>query len=336
MKKYKINTGKESLEFEISEDFTQEVLSLNDFSIVKNLKKEVTKALQFPISSCTINQLVKRGDKVSLIINDNTRYMPQNIIVPEILNELLFTGVREEDITIVIATGTHRPNTQEEIIEMIGEDIPKKFKIINHSAYDKDNLIYVGESKKLSIPIVLNKTVVESDVKIGIGVIEPHLFAGYSGGVKILSVGVAGIDTIASTHNVKILEHPTTKFGVVKNNIFREFLNEIADIAGLNFIVNVVQNGDKKVLGIFAGHPIKVYEVKASKQADIVISIPKYPKTINLYQATRAANSVIFGEKPLVKKGGILIIPARCWGGLGSKKLYDDLAGVDFTYVTAM
>jgi nickel-dependent lactate racemase len=340
MERIEIDVGKEVIKFEIPDGFTYEILTPNEFPVVSDLKQEVKRALDFPISSRPIRQIVQPGNTVSLIINDNTRYVPQDIIVPEILDELVSAGIREEDITIVIATGTHRPNTREEIIEMIGEEIPGRFRIINHSAYDDDNLVNLGQSENLQIPIVLNKTVVESDIKIGIGVIEPHLFAGYSGGVKILSVGVAGIDTIAATHNAKMLEHSNTKFGVTDNNIFREFLNEVADIAGLNFIVNVVQNGDKEVLGVFAGNPIrvheegvefakKVYEVKASRQADIVISVPKYPKTINLYQATRAANGIIFGEKPLVKKDGVLIMPARCWDGLGSKELYDDLTGVE-------
>ncbi|MDK2902029.1 MAG: lactate racemase [Thermosediminibacterales bacterium] len=337
MKDIKIYTGKEAIEFDISDDFTYEILVPNEYSIIDDFKEKLRESLGNPIASQTLREIVKPGQKICLIVNDNTRYVPQDVIVPEIIDELRRAEVEEKDITIVVATGTHRANTEEELEEMLGKEITKRIKIENHDAYNEETLICVGRTKKFSIPIVLNKTVVESDVRIGIGVIEPHLFAGYSGGVKIMSVGTAGYETIKATHNAKMLEHPNTKFGVIENNIFREFLNETASIIKVDFIVNIVQNEEKKPLGIFAGDPIeafkkgvefarRVYEVPASKQADIVISVPKFPKTINLYQATRAANSVIFGEKPLVKKGGYLIMPARCWDGFGSQEFYDDLA----------
>ncbi len=340
MEKITLDTGKEELNFTIPEDFSYDILKPKTFPAIDNLEKEIRKKLGNPICSQTISNMVKPDQNVTIIINDNTRYVPQDVIVPEILKELMSAGVERSNITIVIATGTHRPNDKEEIVEMLGEEIPEKYRIINHNAYDEDNLINLGKSKELSIPIVVNKTVVESDIVIGIGVIEPHLFAGYSGGVKILSVGTAGIQTIGATHNAKMLEDPTTKFGVVKDNNFRKFLNEVIKVTNLDFIVNVVQDGDKNVLKVVTGDPIdaykkgvefakKVYEVEASKPADIVVSVPKYPKTINLYQATRAANSVIFGEKPLVKAGGDLIIPARCWDGVGSEEFYEDLAKVN-------
>ncbi|MDN5300912.1 MAG: lactate racemase [Thermoanaerobacteraceae bacterium] len=342
MKNIKIYTGKETIEFDIPDDFTYEILTPNEYPVIDDFREKLEESIKKPISSLPLTELVKPGQKICLIVNDNTRYVPQDVIVPEIIDELRKAGVEGKDITIVIATGTHRANTEEELEEMLGKEITKRIKIENHDAYNEETLIYVGRSKKFSIPIVLNKTVVKSDIRIGLGVIEPHLFAGYSGGVKIMSVGTAGYETIKATHNAKMLEHPNTKFGVIENNIFREFLNEVASLVKLNFIINVVQNGEKKPLGVFAGDPIeaykkgvefarKVYEVPASRQADIVISVPKFPKTINLYQATRAANSVIFGEKSLVKKGGYLIMPARCWDGFGLQEFYDDLANVKDT-----
>lgn len=340
MKKMKIDVGREIIQFEIPDGMTSEVLNPGKFPAVGDLKAAIFRALKEPISSESLNQLVKPGLKVAIMINDNTRYVPQEIIVDEILKVLDASGVRKEDITIIIATGTHRPNTDKEIEEMLGTGMPREFKVINHSAYDKANLVEVGKTEGEAVPVVVNKAVAEADVKIGIGVIEPHLFAGYSGGVKVLAVGAAGIETIAATHNAKMLEHPKTRLGVVRGNLFREFLNETAKIVGMDFILNVVMDENEEVLGVFAGDPVKahgegvdfakgIYEVKAARQADVVISVPKYPKTINLYQAIRAANGVFFGENPLVKKGGAVIIPARCWDGVGSKDLMEDLAEVD-------
>ncbi len=333
----KIYTGRETIEFEVPDAFTYELLKPNEYPVINNFKKKIKDCLKKPIASQPLCKLTRPEQKVCIIVNDNTRYVPQDVIVPEIIDELQEAGIEERNITIVVATGTHRANSKEELQEMLGREVTEKIKIENHDAHDDEKLSFVGKSEKLSIPIILNKTVVEADIRIGIGVIEPHLFAGYSGGVKIMSVGTAGYETIKATHNAKMLEHPNRKFGMIENNIFREFLNEVESLVKLNFIINIVQNEEKKPLGIFAGEPIeafkkgvefarKVYEVPASRQADIVISVPKFPKTINLYQATRAANSVIFGGKALVKRGGYLIIPARCWDGFGAKQFYDDLA----------
>ncbi len=343
MKTFKISTGKEVLKFQIPQNFSYEILEPNKVTPLRNLKEATKESLMNPIASPKLRELAKPGQKISIIICDNTRYVPVKVIIPEVINELINAGVSKKDITIIIATGTHRPMTKKEIVEMLSREIVDTIKVINHDAYDKENLIFLGKSKKLSIPITLNKTVVESDIRIGIGVVEPHLFAGYSGGVKILSVGVAGRQTIAETHNAKILEHPQTKLGDIRNNIFREFLNEVATLVKLDFIVNVIQDEVKRPVKIFAGNSIiayeeavkaakNIYEVKASKKADVVITVPKYPKTINLYQATRAANSVIFGEEPLVRKGGIVIIPARCEDGIGGDKFYNDLASVSDPY----
>jgi len=185
--------------------------------------------------------------------------------------------------------------------------------------------------------VVINDIVANADVRITTGTIEPHLFAGYSGGVKTLSVGVAGIETLAATHNVDMLEHPRTRLGIIEKNIFREFLTEVAMTVGIDFIVNVVQDGHKELLGIFAGDPVKAfkegvkkakeaYEVKIDKEYDIVISIPSYPKSSDLYQATRAWNTVIFGPRPIIKKGGTIIIPAPCEKGFGQSSFYEWLA----------
>ncbi len=340
MKEFEIFTGKEYLQFSIPDEFTFEVLTSKNITPINDFVGTIKNSFNHPIESKPLKEIVKPGQKVAFIVNDNTRYIPQHVIVPEMINAINEAGVEDEDITIVVAAGTHRPMTDDELMETLGKEIFDRINIENHNAYDKDGLVNLGISKKLGVPIELNKTVVEADVRLGIGTIEPHLFAGYSGGVKIMSVGVAGIKSIEATHNAKMLEHPSTQFGVTENNVFREFLNEVASLVKLDFILNVVQNENKKPLEVFSGDPIKafekgvefardVYEAEVEKEADIVISVPRFPKTINLYQSTRAANGVIFGESPIVKQDGILIMPARCWDGYGVDELYHDLAYVE-------
>lgn len=332
-----INIGNELLKFNIPENYTYEVLEPNKAVPLDDESEAVKESLLSPVASPRLKELVKAGKKVSILVCDNTRYVPNKIILPHLIKELLLSGICPEDITIVIANGTHKLMTSYESALMLGNETVRRFNIINHDAYDKNNLVSLGKSKG-SIPIVLNKSVVEADVRIGVGVVEPHLFAGYSGGVKILSVGVAGRETIAATHNAKMLEDQRTKYGDIDDNLFREFLNEVAGLVSLDFIVNVVLDDEKRMLGIFSGDSLKayekavdfaksIYEVELKKKADVIITIPKYPKNMNLYQAIRAANSVILGKEPLLKEGGFLIIPARCPDGIGSEKFYEDLAG---------
>ena len=166
----------------------------------------------------------------------------------------------------------------------------------------------------------------EADIRISTGVIETHLFAGYSGGVKSLSVGVAGEETIGATHNYEMMKD--TRLGVIEKNEFRQFLTEAAQAIGLHFVVNVVQTGKKEVVKVVAGDPIEVfqegvktarelYEVEIERPGEIVVSGVSYPKSRDLYQATRAANVVVFGPRPAVVKGGVILIPAPCEDGCG-------------------
>ena len=135
---------------------------------------------------------------------------------------------------------------------MFGRDVYERIEFINHDAYDKEQLVYLGKSAR-GIPLVTNRFVAEADLRISTGVVETHLFAGYSGGVKSVAVGVAGEETIAATHNAEMLQHPSMRLGVVEGNIFREFLTEATRAVGLDFIVNVVQTGDKRLVQAVAG-----------------------------------------------------------------------------------
>jgi nickel-dependent lactate racemase len=157
-------------------------------------------------------------------------------------------------------------------------------------------------------------------------VIETHLFAGYSGGVKSIAVGVAGEETIGATHNYDMLKQ--TRLGVTEGNEFRKFLTEATQALGLHFIVNVIQTGKKEVVKVVTGDPVeafnegvkvarKLYEVEIDYPGDIVISGVSHPKSLDLYQATRAGNIVVFGPKPVVTKGGVILIPAPCEDGCG-------------------
>ncbi|OGO79639.1 MAG: hypothetical protein A2Y21_10040 [Clostridiales bacterium GWC2_40_7] len=337
LRSVQLDTGTERLMLRIPDRLTYEILKPEELAVLPDPERAIRDSVQYPIASPGLARLVKPDMKIALLICDNTRYVPQKMILPIVLDILEQSGVKKENITIVIACGTHEPMDRKEIEVMVGAEIPTTYRIINHNAYDEEQLVYLGRSKGLDVPIYLNKTVVDADFRIGIGVVDPHIFAGYSGGVKILSVGTAGRQSIAETHNARVMEDPGTKFGDIRNNTFRDFLNEVASICKLNFLINVVQNSGKQLLGVFAGDAFKAYEkavemaqrsngATAEKVADIVITVPLYPKTNNLYQAVRAANSVVFCRDKLVKQNGHVILPARCPHGIGSEDFYKDMA----------
>ena len=336
MQKITIPCGQDEVSFKLPENIEGKLIYPNKASSIENVELAIREAIYNPIATNRISQLVKHNATVAIIVTDTTRKLPEDIIVPILLDELELAGVKLSNVTVVNAVGKHEPNTVEELTQMLGKEVMKRVKVINSDSKDPKRLKSKGLYKG-KYPIVANDIVVDADVRIATGVIEPHLLAGYSGGVKTLSIGVAGLETIACTHSARMLDNPKTRLGVIEGNAFRKFLMETAGIIGLDFIVNVVQNGQKELLGVFAGDPIKafekgvmfarsIYETKIKKKFDVVISAPAYPKSSNLYQATRAWNNVIFGPQPVVKKGGTIIIPTPCEQGVGEPFFYSSLA----------
>lgn len=327
--------GKETKILSIDDNIDYEVL-MPQFG-GQNLEKEsaIREAILNPISSERICNLVGKDDKIAIVMTDITRKLPEDIILKVIHEELKTAGVKDENVTIVIANGTHRPDTEDEIIEMYGGEA-LCFNIVNHNAYDKNDLSYLGNTRS-GIPVWINKYVSGADFTITTGVIEPHLFAGYSGGVKTVAVGTAGIDTIGSTHNYQTLSDSRCRLGQIIGNIFREYLNEINECIGVNFIVNVIQDGEKNLKAVVAGDPYMafekgvelarpLYECYVDGPADIVISCPGYPKSRDLYQATRSWNTIMFGPQPIVKEGGTIIIPCPCEDGVGHMDFEEQLS----------
>jgi nickel-dependent lactate racemase len=324
MKRYQIPCGKKSIPIQIPDTIPVQLVESRKIAPVPDVKRAVEESLSRPIGTLPLRELVKPNQKVALVVTDITRQLPEEMILPLLVRELEAGGVRKRDITAVVATGTHRPNTPEELKKKF-RDVVNEISFINHNAYDSKGLVELGTSSS-GIPLVFNRVVAEADIRISTGVIEIHLFAGYSGGVKSIAVGVAGEKTIAATHNYRMLQQ--TRLGIVEGNAFRGFLTDATQVIGLHFIVNVVQTGKKEVVKVVAGDPVKafhegvkiarhLYEVEVDQPGEIVVSGVTYPKSRDLYQATRAANVVAFGPRPVVTKGGTILIPASCEDGCG-------------------
>ena len=324
MKRYPIPCGKRKIELEVPDRVPVQYVESRKMAILPDVKKAVEEALSHPIGTPRLREMVQPGQKVALVVTDISRKLPEEIILPLLFQELLAGGIAKTDITAVVATGTHRPNTPQELREKFG-DVVNEISFINHDAYNSDGLVDLGRSSG-GIPLIFNRTVAQADIRISTGVIETHLLAGYSGGVKSIAVGVAGEKTIGATHNYEMLQQ--TRFGITEGNKFRQFLTEATQALGLHFVVNVVQTGNKELVKVVTGDPVqafhegvktarKLYEVEIDQPGDIVVTGVSYPKSRDLYQATRAANGAIFGPKPVVRQGGVILIPTPCEDGCG-------------------
>jgi len=288
----------------------------------------IQEALAHPIGSAPLRELARPDDRACIVFTDSTRSSPDHLLVPALLAELEKAGVRDENITLLCATGVHRPSTPEEKIAKLGADLVDRYRVIDHEPQNPAALVDLGYTSG-GVPVQVHRSAAEADLLIATGIVEPHQYAGYSGGGKTVAVGAAGEPLIAHTHGPSFIDHPNTRLGRIEGNPFHQAVTEAARRAGLRFILNVVLDDQHRILQAAAGDPDlaylhlvefarSVYEVPVPKQFDIVIGGVGYPKDTNLYQASRAPSYLFFAAVPAVRRGGYLIIPARCEEGAGS------------------
>lgn len=295
---------------------------------VQDVPASIRFALDRPLGAPPLRELARPGQRACIVFTDSTRSSPDHLLVPALLRELEAAGVRDEDITLLCGIGMHRPSTQEEKVTKLGADIVSRYRVIDNEPQNPSALVDLGVTPG-GVPVLLHRSVVETDLLIATGIVEPHQYAGYSGGRKTVAVGAAGEALIAHTHGPAFVDHPGTRLGQIEGNPFHEAVTEAARRAGLKFILNVVLDDDKRVLRVTAGDPQlafqdlvnfakSVYEVPVHKQYDIAIGGVGFPKDANIYQASRAPSYLFFAPTPVVRTGGYFIIPARCEEGAGA------------------
>lgn len=295
---------------------------------LKNISETIQEALAHPVGTKPLRELASRGTRACIIFTDITRSCPDHLLVPAILAELGTAGVKDEDITLLCATGMHRGSTLEEKVTKLGADIARRFRVIDNEPQNPTALINLGDISE-GVPLKIHRAVVDADLVISTGIVEPHQYAGYSGGCKTVAIGASGEEFIAYTHGPSFIDNPLTRLGRIDENPFQQNVIEAARRANLSFIVNVVLDDDKRLLCVKAGDPRlafqelvsfarSIYEVPIPGQFDIAIGGVGYPKDSNLYQASRAASYLFFAPKAVICKGGIIIIPARCEEGGGT------------------
>jgi nickel-dependent lactate racemase len=324
---YRVPFDRGELTFELPSGWRGTVVESKTVPPIEDLPAAAAEAVANPTNSPPLRELARRGDKVCIVFTDVTRASPDSLLVPPILAELEAAGVHDEDITLLCGVGMHRPSTPEEKVSKLGRAMVDRYRVIDSEPQNPKALIDLGTTES-GIPLSVNKVAYEADLLVATGIVEPHQYAGYSGGRKTLAVGAAGEAMIAYTHGPQMVDHPGTRLGRIEGNPFHEAVTEAARRAGLRFIINVVQDDRKRVVYVCAGEPEAtfqelvafakaIYEVPVPQQYDVAIAGVGFPKDANLYQASRAPSYLFFAPTPVVKPGGIFIVPAPCGEGAG-------------------
>ena len=311
--------GRENIEVSLPKENLIGIYSPKDVAAVADVKEEIIRALNNPIGSKSLAEQVKGKEKVVILADDNTRLTPTDKIIPVLLDEMNSAGIRDEQITIIIALGTHRFMTEEEIVEKFGQAVVNRVTIKNHDFKNPQALIDLGNTDN-GTSIWVNREAYEADFKIGVGSIVPHHIPGFSGGAKIVQPGISGEHTTAETHLLSV-RAPRSYLGVQDNPVRRE-LNMIAQKIGMHTIFNTVLNRHGEVVGAFFGDTVeafhegvslseKVYAVEIPEEADIVLS-SSHPCDIEFWQA----HKTLYPSDLAVKAGGTIILATPCYEGV--------------------
>lgn len=325
---YHLPYSKSSIEFSLLPGMQATLALSRSVEPVDNIHRAIRQALAHPVGSEPLRELARGGDRVCILFTDSTRACPDHLLVPALLGEMEKAGVQDGNITLLCATGMHRPSTREEKIAKLGLKVVSRYHVIDNDPQNPAALVDLGTTPDGG-PVQLHRAALEADLVVATGIVEPHQYAGYSGGSKTLAVGAAGEALIAHTHGPAFVDDPCTRLGRVDDNPFHRIVTEVARRAGLRFILNVVMDEDKQILRVTAGEPEvafqelvafarTVYEVSIPHQYDIAVGGVGFPKDSNLYQASRAPSYLFFAPTPVIRPGGYFIIPARCEEGAGS------------------
>ncbi len=315
--------GKKDLPIELRDDIAVRIIEPIYVPAVKDPIEAVLQSLRNPIGTEPLRKLVKPNDSVGIVFSDITRPTPNHILIPSILKELELAGVPSHRITLFNSTGTHRLNTEGELISMLGKDIVQTYRIVQNDARASDQHEEVGKTRR-GTRVKIHREFLRCTFKILTGFIEPHFFAGFSGGGKAVMPGMAHLDTVMRNHDAQNIDHPRSSWGTLEGNPLREEIDEAASLVNPNFLVNVTLNKDKQITASFAGDWVKAYHegtkfvrrtamVRTDTLYDLVItSNAGYPLDLNLYQAVKGMSAAA----KIVKPGGTIVVAAECWDGV--------------------
>ena len=284
-------------------------------------------AIRSPIGGPPLREQIRKGQRVAISVCDVTRAQPRREQLEAIFDEI--PDVPRSDITIFIATGTHRANTDAELERMLGADILRTCRVVNHDSRDKASLAFVGTSST-GVPVYLNREFLQSDIRITTGFVEPHFFAGFSGGPKMVAPGLAGLETVMTLHDASRIGHPKATWGVIDGNPIHDDVREIARMVGVHFALDVTLNREQQITAAFAGDILEQHRAACTYARDTAMrAVPQpfdvvlttnsgYPLDQNLYQAVKGMSAAA----KIVKSGGAIVCAAECRDGLPSHGSY--------------
>ena len=317
--------GRAGLEVELPDRNVVKCLGYRGATPLADPAAEVGRVLAQPAGSLPLADLARGRRNACVVINDVTRPIPNQVLLPPILATLESAGIPRDRILILVATGLHRPNLGEELVEMVGRPVAQQYRIENHHGRELSEHASLGESPR-GVPVWIDRRWVQSDLKIATGLIEPHFMAGFSGGRKLICPGLASLETVKVWHGPRFLEHPNARNGVVQDNPVHEENTWIARRAGCDFIVNVVIDAQRRILSVVAGDMEQAWlegvEFARNLATDtipapvdvVVPSSAGYPLDTTYYQSVKGMVSAL----PIVKPGGTVILAAGLTEGIGS------------------
>ena len=296
------------------------IFSPSTVKVERSEEEIISEAFSHSIGPDRLSKLLKGCKEVLIVVDDYTRTTPVQKILPRLVSELGEAGIKPSGIKILVALGTHRPMTEEEIVKKFGKDIPKRYPIFNHQWWDSSQLTYFGETEKRT-PIFVNRMIKEVDLIIGIGQIVPHRVSGFSGGGNIIQPGICGEETTGKTHWLSAQFKGREILGKIDNPV-KEEIEEVAQRVGLKWIINTIQDGSGRLIEVVTGDPIQayrtgakrsfeIYQSKLPQEADIAIA-DSHPYDSDLWLAAKG----IYASELAVKQGGVVILITLCQEGV--------------------
>ena len=324
-----LSYGRSGLEVEVPD--TAVVVTPKQTRAVSDPVAAVRTAIRSPLAGPNLTKLVRKGQSVAIAVCDGTRPQPRKVVIPVLLEELSEL-VDLDDIVILVATGTHRGNTLDELAEMLGAEVLRTVRVVNHDARDDASLAFFGTCGD-GVPVYLNKEWLNADLRITTGFIEPHFFAGFSGGPKLVAPGLAGLATTLVLHDARRIGDPRATWAVTEGNPIHDDIRSIASATGVGFACDVVLNSDQEIAAVFAGELFamhaagcalarKVAMQEVDRCFDVVITTNAgFPLDQNLYQSVKGQSAAA----SIVRPGGLILAACECSDGFPDHGSYREL-----------
>jgi nickel-dependent lactate racemase len=328
----KLAYGRTGLWIDLPEDASVTVIEPQSVPGLPEEPESIVQALRSPLGTALLRHLVQPHDTVAVVFSDLTRPMPNDRVLPPLLDELAEAGVADSQVVLINALGTHRPQTEPELQRMLGQELVARYRVVQHNAWQESALVAVT-TNWLGRPVRVNRAYMEASVRILTGFVEPHLFAGFSGGPKAVLPGIADIESILDNHGPSRLADARATWTITEGNPVWDEMMEIAQSTSPTFLLNVTLNRDRQITGVFAGDLALAHRQavafahrtaarSVSEPFDIVItSNSGYPLDLNLYQAVKGMSAAA----QIVRPGGDILVAAECWDGIPSHGEYKRL-----------